>query len=140
MALQGTWYNGMGSELRINTDGDMIYGTYTIKGLGTAGEFKVAGRLNNNPATGGIAVGFVVVWHNTYTDRQCVTSWSGQYQKVNGREEIITSWLLTQVTPDPSDWHSTLVGHDVFLREEPSAEEIAIRERRGPVSHPRNGR
>lgn len=136
MAISGVWYNRNGSELRLETDGDMVYGTFIAHGDGGYGEYKVTGRLNNEPSHSGVAVGFVVVWHNGYINRQSVTSWSGQYQINNNREEITASWLLTQVTVEAEDWHSTLIGHDVFMRQQPTEEEVAERTRRGPISHP----
>ncbi|MBN2082402.1 hypothetical protein JW859_09375 [bacterium] len=140
MAIHGVWYNRMGSELHIETDGDMIYGTYATRGEGGYGDYKVTGRMNNDPSRNGLAVGFIVVWHNNYINRQCVTSWSGQYQNINGFEEMPMSWVLTQVTDDADNWHSQMIGYDVFLREPPTPEEIAARSRRGPASHPRERR
>jgi hypothetical protein len=136
MAISGVWYNRIGSELRLETEGDMVYGTFVAHGDGGFGEYKVTGRLNNDPSHSGAAVGFVVVWHNGYINRQSVTSWCGQYQINNDREEITAAWLLKQVTVEPEDWHSTLIGYDVFLRQQPTAEEAAMYARRGQISHP----
>jgi len=136
MTVDGTWYSGMGSELRLSTDGDIIYGSYVTSVGSAVGEYKLTGRLNNDPAKGGMAVGFVVIWNNGYINSHCVTSWSGQYQVHDDQEELVTTWLLTQVTADANDWHSTLIGHDVFLRQPPSAEQIKKRAKHGPVAHP----
>ncbi len=136
MAVGGTWYNGVGSELLLNTDGDIIYGSYLTKVGSAVGEYKLTGRFNNDPATGGMAVGFVVIWNNGYINSHCVTSWSGQYQVNDGQEEIVTTWLLTQVTADADDWHSTLIGHDVFQRQAPSEEQIRKSSKHGPMAHP----
>ena len=74
-----------------------------------------------------------IVWDNESLNSHSVTAWSGQYQTVDGEEEIVAMWLLTSEEPSGSDWASTSVNHDIFTRSMPTAEAISrARQRRAP--------
>ncbi len=131
--LNGTWYNELGSEMTIQTNGNTITGTYRT-GTGSAyGTFNLVG-LTDTDNDASQAVGWIVVWQNQYTSLDSVTAWSGQYQVINGVPTIVTTWLLTQETNPQNDWHSTLVGQDTFTPRQPSQEQIEESIKRGAKS------
>ena len=139
MSLEGTWYNELGSTMQIEPlagDGSLS-GSYetAVSSSGCAqGAFSLAGRTDVD--RGGQTVGFSVCWLNQGSECNSSTSWSGQYQTVNGEEQITALWLLTQATPPASDWASTLVGQDLFTRQPPTSDEIAARSKIRGRSHP----
>ena len=135
MNIAGTWYNELGSEMRLEADGASIVGLYKT-GVGNAkGEYHLYGAMVP-PGTAGQAAGFVVAWVNQYGSSESVTSWSGQYQVINGHEEIVAMWLLTAEKLPSDDWKSTLVGRDTFTRTAPSPAQAEAHAHRYPWSHP----
>jgi Avidin family len=111
--LSGTWCNQLGSELRIEVDGEGgLRGEYR-SGTGPVGDhwYPVFGTYDPRPSGAGIALGFVVDW----TEVHCVTAWSGQCFPLDG--VIKTQWLMTCETERADDWKATLTGHDCFRRE-----------------------
>jgi hypothetical protein len=138
MSLEGPWYNELGSTMQIYplAGNGSVSGTYeTAVSSGCAqGAFNLAGRTD--VGQGGQTVGFSVCWLNQGSRCNSVTSWSGQYQTINGEEQITALWLLTQATPPASDWASTLVGQDIFTRQPPTADEVVARSKIRGRSHP----
>ncbi len=116
--LSGTWYGRHGSrlELTVRHDGT-IEGTFFAPGDGAAGAFPLVGLSDPRSFEGSRSFGFVVVWNNDYVNQHSATSWSGQYQIVNGEELLTTNWLLTRETPPDECWAATMVGSDTFRRE-----------------------
>ena len=136
MNLNGTWYNELGSSMTLVVNGNSITGTYQTA-VGDASEtYDLVGRTDtDNDARQ--AVGFVVVWQNQYGSSDSVTTWSGQYQNINGIDTIVTTWLLTQETNPNDDWASTIVNKDIFTKTAPIEEEIQQQLKRGiKASHP----
>lgn len=130
MDLNGTWYNQLGSQLTLSVAGQTITGTY-ITAVGDAeGEYELVGQADtDNDASQ--AVGWVVVWTNQSGSSDSVTSWSGQYQIMDGEEIIATTWMLTSETDVDEDWASTLVGKDTFTRTQPTADTVSEKLKRG---------
>jgi Avidin family len=124
--LNGTWYNELGSLMTIETNGNVISGTYQTAVGDAKGIYYLVGLTDTDNAASQ-AVGWVVVWQNQYGDSGSVTSWSGQYQVVNGVPTIVTTWLLTMETNPQDDWQSTLVGQDVFTPYPVTQDEKSIR-------------
>lgn len=121
--LNGTWYNELGSVMTIQTNGNIISGTYQTSVGDATGVYTLIGQTDtDNDASQ--AVGWVVVWQNQYGSSDSVTTWSGQFQVVDGIPTIVTTWLLTQETDPHDDWRSTLVGQDVFTTLQKSQEQI----------------
>ncbi|WP_340067088.1 avidin/streptavidin family protein [Ascidiimonas aurantiaca] len=130
MSLDGEWFNELGSCMTLTTNGNSITGTYQTAVGDASGTYNLVGRTDAQSG-GSQAVGFVVVWQNDYGNSKSVTTWSGQYQSIDGEEIIVTTWLLTQETEVSSDWKSTLVNKDVFTRHIPDQEQIQERIRKG---------
>lgn len=130
MNISGTWYNELGSKMVIQVAGKRITGTYHTRVGDASGDYELIGQMDtdNDNST---AIGWVVVWNNQYGSSDSVTSWSGQVQELAGVESIVTTWLLTAETEQDDDWHSTLVGKDIFTRLEPSAEKVAQNQTKG---------
>jgi hypothetical protein len=138
VGLEGTWYNELGSTLVIDpiSDGSVV-GSYetAVSSSGCAtGSYPVAGRTDTD--SGGQTVGFSVTWLNAQSSCNSTTSWAGQYQVVDGAEQLTALWLLAMKTDPSDDWASTLVGEDLFTREQPSAEQVAQASARKRHPHP----
>jgi hypothetical protein len=95
-----------------------------------------SGRYDTGADAPGTALGFVVVWQTDAHNANAATTWSGQYQVVDGEEQIFTMWLLSIVNPDDTDWNSIETGQDVFTRTERSEAEIARFRGMRAASHP----
>jgi hypothetical protein len=126
MDISGTWYNELKSHMILEVNGRSIRGTYRTRVGAAWGEYQLTGQVDNDNDQSA-AIGWVVVWNNDqYGSSDSVTAWSGQVQvdKESGIEKMVTTWLLTCETDEDDNWHSTIVGKDVFTRIEPSNEVI----------------
>ncbi|MFE6737495.1 avidin/streptavidin family protein [Streptomyces tubercidicus] len=123
--ITGTWYNELGSSLIVtkNADGSLT-GTYESTVGNAENKYVLTGRYDTATTSGtGTALGWTVAWNNSYRNAHSATTWSGQY--VGGaHERITTQWLLTSGTTKADAWKSTLVGHDEFTKNKPSAAAI----------------
>lgn len=138
MNVAGSWYNELGSrmDLSIAENGGLTGQYWTAVG-DAAGRYPLVGWAE--PAaglTGSVAVGWAVLWRNADRNNHSITTWSGQYQMINGEEHILALWLLATETSVDDDWKSMLVGADTFQRTQPSTAQMAVRQARGPASHP----
>lgn len=137
MNLNGKWYNELGSSMTLTVNGNSITGTYQTTVGDASGIYDLVGRTDTDNDTSQ-AIGFVVVWQNQYGSSDSVTTWSGQYQIINGVDTIVTTWLLTQETDPDDDWASTMVNKDLFTRVAPIEEEIQQQIKKGvKPSHPK---
>lgn len=145
MSLEGTWYNELGSEMTLQitqttlcgSSQTVLCGTYQTKVGDASGIYNLVGAFDTDPSSNGQALGFVVAWVNQQNgSSNSVTCWSGQYQMIDGEEVLTAFWLLTAETPISSDWQATLIGKDVFTRNEPPQEQVARALKSGPASHP----
>lgn len=139
MSIAGSWYNELGSMMTLIENGSSITGTYQTAVGDASGIYQLVGSIDvdGNPSTNGQAVAWVVVWNNAANgSSHSITAWSGQYQIVNGEEEITTLWLLTEEMPSNADWASTTVNQDVFTRTAPSAGVALAAKKRGKISNP----
>jgi hypothetical protein len=131
--LNGTWYNELGSIMTIETNGNTISGIYQTAVGAATGIYNLIGQTDtDNDASQ--AAGWIVVWQNQYGSTDSVTTWSGQFQLVNGIPTIVTTWLLTQETNPEDDWHSTFVGQDIFTTVQKSQEQIQENIKKGVKS------
>ena len=137
MTIGGMWYNELGSEIMLSVDGIAVTGTYQTAVGNAQGIYQLVGGVDTEPSNQGQAIGFAVAWVNAYGSANSVTTWSGQWQLVDGEETITTMWLLTTETDTPFDWNATLVGKDVFTRYQPAPAQIAQRSKSIAWSHPR---
>ncbi|GAA2148935.1 hypothetical protein GCM10009760_41580 [Kitasatospora kazusensis] len=121
MSIAGDWYNEFGSHMRLTVDSaGAVGGAYTSAAGHATGAHALAGRYHPPGAPGrGAALGWTVAWDNQQTDEGSVTSWSGQY--FEQEERIYAGWLLTRAASAADAWESTVVGQDVFTREQPAA-------------------
>ncbi|MGP3924239.1 streptavidin [Streptomyces sp. 8N616] len=131
--ITGTWYNQLGSTFIVTAtaDGGLV-GTYESTVGNAENRYVLTGRYDSAAATdgSGTALGWTVAWRNEYRNAHSATTWSGQY--VSGsQEKIATQWLLTSGTTPANEWKSTLVGHDVFTKNKPSAAAIAQAKKNG---------
>jgi hypothetical protein len=139
MSVEGVWYNELGSMMRIYVVEGSITGTYQTKVGDASGIYQLVGGIDDDgdPNSAGQAVGWVVVWNNeAHGSSHSVTSWSGQYQEIEGEEEIVTLWLLTGETPPGADWSATRVNQDVFTRNQPDEATILRAGKRNKVPQP----
>jgi hypothetical protein len=136
MTIAGTWYNELGSVMNLNVNGSVLSGSYQTAVGNAQGIYALTGGLDSLPFSGEQAAGFVVAWINQYGTSNSVTTWSGQYQVISGVEQIHTLWLLTGETYPQDNWASTLIHNDLFMRTQPSKEQIAEILLRGPAPHP----
>jgi len=121
--LNGIWYNELGSVMTIQTNGSTIIGTYQTAVGDASGVYNLIGHIDTDNDSSQ-AVGWVVVWQNKYGSSDSVTTWSGQFQVIDGVPTIVTTWLLTQETNPSDDWRSTLIGQDTFTSIERTKEQI----------------
>jgi hypothetical protein len=136
MFPSGIWYNELGSQMELNVSGNNVWGWY-YSAVGVAQyTYPLAGEINTQPYPYSQVLGWAVAWTNAYQNAHSVTAWSGQYQTIDGQEEIIAFWLLTSETPELQDWEATLIGRDVFTRTMPTAKQIARMRKRKAKPHP----
>lgn len=116
--LSGTWYNQLGSEMKLvaNADGSLS-GQYK-SAVGEATDFyTLKGRFDTAPpSTRGISLGWAVTFYNHLRNAHSTATWSGQYFWEDGRERIVTQWLLTTSSTPEDIWSSARVGNDTFYR------------------------
>lgn len=126
MGLAGTWYNELNSTMILEDDGSgNLRGTYeSAVGL-QLGQCSLTGRYDTGSNAPGTALGFMVVWQTANVNANAVTTWSGQFQVVDGKEQIFTMWLLSIVNDKDSDWNSIEVGQDLFTRNRRSDMQVA---------------
>jgi len=136
MSIEGTWYNELGSQMNISISGSTISGTYVTAVGSASGTYVLVGQVDTQPAAGGQAAGWTVIWANASGSSHSVTTWSGQYQESEGQEEILTFWLLTAEQLPQNDWAATNVGQDVFMRVQPSQDRINQARKRRSAAHP----
>jgi Avidin family len=138
MDVAGSWYNELGSQMDIDVEDDgSLTGQYWTAVGDAAGRYPIVGWAE--PAaglTGSTAVGWVVLWRNAGRNSHSVTTWSGQYQIINSEEHILALWILAAETSPDDDWKSMIVGADTFQRTQASTAQMAVRQARGPASHP----
>ena len=136
MYPSGIWYNELGSQMQLNASGNNVWGWY-YSAVGVAAyTYPLSGQINTQPYPYSQVLGWAVAWTNAYQNAHSVTTWSGQYQTVDGHEEIVAFWLLTNELPENQDWEATLVGKDVFTRTMPTEEEIQRNRKKLAKSHP----
>lgn len=129
MGITGIWYNELGSQMELFIDGqNNITGLYMTKVGYAEGTYHLIGQadLSTNPLPKqGLSISFVVCWINEHFNSHASTGWVGQLHFADTEDETITTtWLLTNETTPDQNWHSTLVGQDIFTRKQPSQEEI----------------
>ena len=138
MDLNSTGYNELGSYMTLRVNGKSITGTYHTAVGDASGIYDLVGQTDTDNDSSQ-AIGFVVAWQNEYGSSDSVTTWSGQYQIIDGVDTIVTTWLLTQETDPDDDWASTLINKDTFTRTAPGDEEIQQKIKKGvKPSHPRS--
>lgn len=139
MPIDGDWYNELGSMMTLEQNGSSITGTYHTAVGDASGDYAIVGSIDvdGDPSVNGQAVAWVVVWNNAaHGSSHSITAWSGQYQIVNGEEEITTLWLLTEEMPANAEWAATTVNQDVFTRAAPSTQVTMAAKKRGKISNP----
>jgi hypothetical protein len=136
MFPSGLWYNELGSQMELNVSGNNVWGWY-YSAVGVAAfTYPLSGQINTNPYPFSQVLGWAVAWTNAYQNAHSVTAWSGQYQTIDGQEEIIAFWLLTNEVPEAQDWDATQVGKNVFTRTMPTEEEIQRNRKKLAKPHP----
>lgn len=113
-SLAGCWRNQLGSRLTLEIDGrGHLSGTYHA-GAGAVPDrtYRVVGSYDPAPFGPVTVLGFVVDWAGTHS----LTVWSGQHHA--GEGTITATWLMTTETGTEDEWKATMVGHDVFRRDD----------------------
>jgi hypothetical protein len=136
MSVQGTWYNELGSMMQLQVNGASITGAYQTAVGSASGTYQLVGSIDTEPSPNGQAIAWVVVWNNAYGNSHSITAWSGQYQIIDGEEEITTLWLLTSEQPSELDWKATNINQDVFKRTPPTESEVLKARKRRMPPHP----
>lgn len=117
--VDGTWCNELGSTVTFvtATDGKTLTGKYRSAKGEAKDDYDLVGQINPMSTSQDQAIGWVVVWNNTANgDSRSVTTWSGQYQLIDGTEEISTLWVLTSQESTAQDWSAHVVNRDDFYR------------------------
>lgn len=110
-AIDGAWYNELGSHLELATDAEgHLTGTFHSEVGGDERPQPIAGVVDLAPPDGTAVLGFTVSWPATHS----VSVWAGQCDLE--RQVIETTWLLTSELRGEQAWHSMLVGHNRFTR------------------------
>lgn len=136
MYPSGLWYNELGSQMQLNVSGNSVWGWYYSAVGEAAYTYPLSGQINPTPYPYSQALGWTVAWTNAYQNANSVTTWSGQYQNIDGDEEIIAFWLLTSEVPEQQDWEATRIGKDVFTRTMLTEEEIQRNRKKMAKPHP----
>lgn len=127
--LSGVWFNELGSIMTLTADAKGgLTGTYNSAVGEAEDNYVLAGRFDTEPPQDeGLSLGWAVSYRNNKENANSTATWSGQYFAADGNvpERILTQWLLTSSTTTASVWDSTLLGHDTFVRNKPSSENIA---------------
>lgn len=112
--LEGTWRNQLGSTLTLHVDGlGGLQGTFLSGTAHSSIPVAVKGSYDPTcPPRDSTALGFVVDW----TEVHAVTAWSGLYRP--GEDTIRATWLMTAATDADREWRSTVLGHDLFQRQD----------------------
>ncbi len=139
MSASGTWYNELGSMMNLAVEGTSVTGTYHTSVGDADGIYQLVGSLDvdGDPSTKGQAIAWIVVWRNeAHGSSHSITAWSGQYQLIDGVEEIETLWLLTSEVQTNDDWASTQINKDFFTRVQPSQQAIVKAKKKRIPAHP----
>jgi hypothetical protein len=138
MSPSGKWHNELGSVMELSVNGSSITGTYVTAVGEAAGTYQLVGSMDvdGDPTSQGQVIAWVVLWSNAEKSSNSVTAWSGQYQMIDGQEEIVALWLFTEGMAPNSDWSSTMVNQDIFTRVPPEEGQITLAKKRGRISHP----
>ena len=136
MNISGTWYNELGSKMELSVSKNVITGTYGTNVGSCLGIYPLTGYLNASNSEG-IAVGWTVLWNNEHGNQKSLTSWAGQCQLIDGKEEeLYAFWLLVRESDPAADWAATNIGQDTFTRNKPTEDMILSAKKRGKISHP----
>ena len=110
-AWDGTWRNGVGSEMTVRESGGIVSGTYrTNVGRPEAAEsFPIVGVAHED----------MIAWTVDFGDHGSLTAWTGRL--VSGEDpRIETLWHLVRNRDDAGEplpaWASTLTGAATFRR------------------------
>ncbi|GAA1999092.1 avidin/streptavidin family protein [Catenulispora subtropica] len=139
MSINGEWFNEFGSVMSITLpsgEPGALHGFYNSQVGEAIGAYPLVGYIGEPEEAGfGIPLGWAVSWRGERRNAFSVTCWSGQY--LQDVEQILATWLLTRSMEVGNAWEATVIGHDVFRREKPTAEDVArsLRSNR-PLSHP----
>jgi hypothetical protein len=139
MSVSGNWYNELGSVMSLSLEGSSITGTYQTAVGDANGIYQLVGRIDidGDPSVTGQAIGWVVLWSNDANgSSHSITVWSGQYQIIDGVEEIEALWLLTSETPVDYDWTATQINKDIFIRSESSKETVMKASKKRKPAYP----
>lgn len=119
-SLKGAWTNELGSTMVLNQSSDgSLLGCYNTAVGNAKNLYSVAGKTNLHikDSCEAASLGIVVSWNNdSHGDSSSITTWSGQYQQVDGRERILATWLLTKETAPNDNWSSTRIGTNEFTK------------------------
>lgn len=124
--LTGTWYNELGSEMKLTAHANgNLTGQY-FSAVGDAENFYVLqGRFDSAPPAGaGVSLAWTVTFFNATLNAHSTSAWSGQFF-AGAQPQILVQWLLTSSTTLPNVWQSTNVGHDEFTHTPPTAAQVA---------------
>ncbi len=110
----GTWVNQLGSELTFTTDPlGGLHGEYCGGAGALAGHhYAVVGSIQPDPVGHAVPIAFLVRW----SEAHCLTTWCGHYFPDSG--EIHATWLMSSEAETADEWRSTMIGHDIFHRQE----------------------
>lgn len=133
--LTGNWRNQLGSELRLVADGEggLRGGFRNAIGVGAGERHDLVGCYDPASAQDSTVLAFVVEWPAAHS----VTAWSGQFHPEEGT--ITASWVMTSEAGPGDEWKATLVGRDVFWRNDGDAvpSDGAANQGRGRYRRPR---
>jgi hypothetical protein len=124
--LKGAWYNQHGSELILNQteDGRLIGEFRTAVRLGGERDQDYSERSTSAVPIRGHIHGRMFTFHAYWTEKQALTTWSGQCQRNcdfgwlrSERHILHASWLIKTSTSQCHDyWAAARIGEDIFTR------------------------
>ena len=108
--FNGLWKNELGSEMRIDQQGEALRGHYkSFKN--DAGEVAA-----NGPLTGWVS-GKVIAFTVNWDGLDSITSWVGQHVEGDDGPRLVALWQMVKTVPDGSEWEAINAGTDTFWRE-----------------------
>jgi hypothetical protein len=111
MTIAGTYMTRHESQLTITTDGNIVSGTMYTE-FGRAHIIGSVGSSENYTA-----ISFTAYWEGSDGYPETVTTYSGQYQKINDDiEQINVIFLLATTGQFKENYKMNNIGYDLFRK------------------------
>ncbi|MDB4949365.1 MAG: hypothetical protein JWM27_2014 [Gemmatimonadetes bacterium] len=117
--LHGTWYSSVGSKLVLEIKSTALEGKFesTQDPGAPVPVFGAVASIQPNPSF--LPVSFSASWPAGNGYGPSVTSYTGQYTKVDGHEQIEIIFLLANQVESTVLWKSVSIASEIFTRKAP---------------------